>query len=95
MSSDPTIERPAGTPEFHGSRPGADHLPSTPPLTFEQFRRLSWGYAEDGSVLAENPAHVPLIQRFLAAKGDPVRLRAFIEDLGGVWDSTPYAPDEI
>jgi hypothetical protein len=94
MSSASTIERPADTPGFHGSRLNTDDTLHTPPLTFEQFLRLRWDYAEGGGVRTEDPAHIPLVERFLAAKSDPQKLRAFIEDLGGTWDATPYSPDE-
>jgi hypothetical protein len=94
MSHETTIERPNSTTGVDCSRLGADDSTCIPPLTIEQFRELRWDYAEDGSILAENPAHVPLFQRFLAAKSDVENLRSFIEDLGGTWDATPYSPDE-
>ena len=60
-----------------------------PRLTLDEFRRLRWEQAE-GGVVTDDPAHVPLIEKFLAAKGDPERLRAFIEqELGGEWQEEP------
>lgn len=61
-----------------------------PRLTLDEFRRLRWERTE-GGIVTEDPAHVPLIEKFLEAKDDPERLRAFVEqDLGGEWQEEPY-----
>lgn len=65
-----------------------------PPLTLDEFRRLTWEQTGEGIVTAD-PAHVPLIEKFLAAKDDPERLRAFVEqELGGEWLEETYAAQE-
>jgi hypothetical protein len=94
MSSELTDEEINDLQGLHNSRPDVDESIRVSQLTVEQFRALEWVYARDGSITTADPANVPLIERFLAAKSDPGKLRAFIEDLGGTWDATPYSPDE-
>jgi hypothetical protein len=66
-----------------------------PPLTLDEFRRLRWEQTEGGVVTAD-PAHVPVIEKFLAAKNDAEKLRAFIEqELGASGRRSRTGPPAI
>lgn len=60
------------------------------------MRNVTWEETEQGIVTLD-PNHLPLIERFLDARQDATKLRAFCESLGGMWineghpDFQPFA----